>query len=69
MVPRRPLPSVAGSGDVDLDDFAMFAACYNGAARPPAPACPPGVNADLDDDGDVDLDDFGIFAANYTGSL
>ena len=56
-------------GDVDLDDFGSFAACYNGSARPPAPACPPGVDADCDGDGDVDLDDFGIFAANYTGAL
>ena len=58
-----------GDGDVDLDDFGSFSACYNGSERPPAATCPPGVDADLDGDGDCDLDDFALFAANYTGAL
>lgn len=51
--------------DVDGDDFSLFAECYNGANNPPAPSCPPEVNADFDNDCDVDGDDFGIFAACY----
>jgi hypothetical protein len=56
-------------GDVDLSDFALFAQCFAGADNPPAPGCPPGVDADLDGDGDVDLTDFAVFAQNFTGAL
>jgi len=56
-------------GDVDLSDFTQFQLCFGGSNNPPAPTCPPGVDADLDDDGDVDLADFLIFQQNFTGSL
>ena len=56
-------------GDVDLTDFVQFQLCFGGANNPPAPTCPPGVNADLDGDGDVDLADFLIFQQNFTGSM
>jgi hypothetical protein len=55
-------------GDVDLDDFALFAVCYGGPGYPPGPDCPSGIDADLDGDGDVDLLDFMIFATNFTGA-
>ena len=42
--------------------------CFNGSARPPAAQCPPGVNADFDNDTDVDVVDFVIFAQQYTGA-
>ena len=52
-------------GDVDLADFAIFAACFNGPNRPPAgPNCDA---ADFDNDNDVDLADFAIFAACFNG--
>ena len=43
--------------------------CSGGSGNPPAPGCPPGVDADMDDDGDVDANDFVLFAQWYTGSL
>jgi len=49
---------VDGDGDVDPDDFAMFAGAY-GTTPPSNPEC------DLDRDGDIDPDDFAIFAGNY----
>ena len=54
-------------GDVDLTDFAEFAACFNGPNRAPAVACT--VDADFDNDNDVDLADFGGFgfAVCYNG--
>jgi hypothetical protein len=55
--------------DVDLSAFSVFAQCFAGADNPPAPGCPPGVDADFDGDGDVDLTDFAIFAQNFTGAL
>jgi hypothetical protein len=57
-----------GDGDVDLSDFALFAACFGGAASPPAPGCPPGIDTDLDNDGDADISDFAIFAACFGGA-
>jgi len=64
-----PLPGdFDGDGDVDLSDFTVFQLCFGGSSNPPAPTCPPGVNADLDGDGDVDLADFLIFQQNFTGS-
>jgi len=56
-------------GDVDLSDFTVFQICFGGSNNPPAPTCPPGVDADLDGDGDVDLADFLIIQQNFTGSL
>jgi len=58
-----------GDGDVDLSDFTIFQLCFGGSNNPPAPTCPPGVDADLDGDGDVDLADFLIFQQNFTGSF
>jgi len=58
-----------GDGDVDLTDFTAFQLCFGGSNNPPAPTCPPGVDADCDGDGDVDLADFLIFQNNFTGSL
>lgn len=52
------LGDIDGDGDVDPDDFALFAGAY-GTSPPSNPDC------DLDGDGDVDPDDFALFAANY----
>ncbi len=52
-------------GDVDLTDFASFAACFNGPDAPPAPGC--AADADFDADADVDLNDFAAFSAAFTG--
>lgn len=53
-------------GDVDLDDFALFADCLAGPDTPPDPADPSCVGAflsafDWGADGDVELLDFGEF--------
>jgi len=52
-------------GDVDLSDFALFQACFNGPNREPKTTCQ--VDADLDGDGDVDLTDFATFQACFNG--
>ena len=57
-----------GDGDVDLDDFALFADCLNGPDSSPAPTCSPSVDADMDGDNDVDLGDFIILHVDFTGS-
>ena len=49
---------IDGDGDVDSDDFYLFAGAY-GSSPPSNPNC------DIDNDGDVDSDDFYIFAGNY----
>jgi hypothetical protein len=56
---------VDGDGDVDPDDFAIFAGAYGSVVGDPTydPEC------DIDGDGDVDPDDFAIFAANYGSSI
>jgi len=64
-----PCGDFDGDGDVDLSDFTQFQLCFGGSNNPPAPTCPPGVDADCDGDGDVDLADFLIFQQNFTGSL
>lgn len=58
-----------GDGDVDTIDFTVFVQCFGGSNNPPAPTCPPGVDADCDNDGDVDVADFLDFGQNFTGSL
>ncbi|MCK4660369.1 MAG: S8 family serine peptidase [Phycisphaerae bacterium] len=51
-------------GDVDLDDFNIFAGCLIGPEVPVEPACEP---ADFDGDDDVDLQDFAVFQNAFTG--
>jgi hypothetical protein len=59
-----------GDGDVDLDDYGIFAMCLEG---PNMGAAPPGCSdqefaaCDLDEDNDVDLSDFGGFQRACTG--
>jgi hypothetical protein len=51
-------------GDVDLDDFSIFAGCMGG----PGVAHPGDYEyADLDGEGDVDLADFASFQEAFTG--
>jgi hypothetical protein len=54
--------------DVDVDDLELFAACMNGANRPPAESCPGGVDADFDNDLDVDQTDFAALQQCLGGS-
>ncbi|MCP4592465.1 MAG: hypothetical protein GY842_17160, partial [bacterium] len=59
-----------GDGDVDLDDYAMFAGCMAGTGvfDPPA-GCDLAdfSSADLDDDSDVDCDDWVLLRDTWTG--
>jgi len=50
--------------DVDIEDFARFQACFNGAGQAAPPGC---ANADADGDGDVDVNDFAVFQACFNG--
>jgi beta-glucanase (GH16 family) len=55
-----------GDGDVDLDDYTVFADCLGGPAEEPAPTPPTHAVGcltvfDLDEDSDVDLTDYGTF--------
>jgi hypothetical protein len=61
----RPLSGdLDGDGDVDIDDFDLFADCISG----PDVGFPPDCDlADLDGDGDVDLSDFAEFQSVFTG--
>ena len=56
-------------GDVDGNDFAFFAACYNGSSNPPRGGCSAQQSAafDFDDDNDIDGNDFVKFASCYNG--
>jgi hypothetical protein len=63
-----------GDGDVDLADFSIFQACFNGPNRPfNADSAPEGKCACMDvdpssgGDGDVDLADFGRFQGCFNG--
>jgi len=59
-------PDLDQDGDVDLNDFATFQLCFNGASRPPAaPGC---AKADFEPDGDVDLNDFATFQLCFNGA-
>lgn len=72
-----------GSGVVDGDDLAVFAACATGPAVPYDPAALPApqpgcgltpdsegkIAADFDRDGDVDMADFGAFQTCYGSKL
>jgi hypothetical protein len=50
-------------GDIDLDDYIIFAGCMAGPGSLP-PEC---ATADLDNDNDCDLDDFAAFQDAFTG--
>ena len=74
-----PLPGCAvppqdtdGDGDVDVNDFAVFQACFNGAANPYPPLSPEFLRkcicVDHDTDGDVDVNDFAVFQVCFNGS-
>ncbi|MGB9625675.1 MAG: S8 family serine peptidase, partial [Phycisphaerae bacterium] len=54
-----------GDGDVDLNDFARFQACFNGPNRSPTALC--AAPADFDNDADVDLSDFAVFQSCFNG--
>ena len=59
-------PDLDADGDVDLADFNVFSACFNGPNR--TPVYPGSCDiADLDGDGDVDLTDFSVFSACFNG--
>jgi len=57
-------PDLDADGNVDLDDYALWAACLNGPGNTPAPGCL--LDADFDTDTDVDLADFALFQAAFT---
>lgn len=66
IVARYVMPDADHDGDVDLNDFAQFQLCFNGAARPYAgPAC---GWSDGDADGDCDLNDFAVFQICFNGA-
>jgi len=54
-----PSPDFDGDGDVDLADFALFAACFHDPEDLPPTNCT--VDADLNNDGVVDWEDFVVF--------
>ncbi|MGB0715777.1 MAG: dockerin type I domain-containing protein [Phycisphaerae bacterium] len=56
-----------GDGSVDLLDYALLAACFNGPDAAPSADCPDGIDADLDGDGDVDGDDYAILNGTLDG--
>jgi hypothetical protein len=59
-----------GDGDVDIDDFALFAPCMGGpgVTDPPPDGDPSAFDAaDLDGDGDVDFNDFSAFQSGFDG--
>lgn len=66
---NAPQSDVDGDGDVDLEDFGVFLACFNGPNRAfGADALRPQCRcADADEDTDVDLSDFGVFVGCFNG--
>lgn len=67
---NNPAQDVDGDGDVDLSDFSVFLACFNGPNRPwPGPPVPQEDCVCLDDDADTDVDlaDFGKFLSCFNG--
>lgn len=54
-------------GEVDMDDFGLFQACYGGPGIPHngSEAC---KDADTDYDGDVDQSDFGVLQGCFSGA-
>jgi hypothetical protein len=71
----RLLGDADDDGDVDGDDYLVFAECLFGPDTPPSPADPPPAAADclevsdFDGDCDVDVGDFAGFQEVFTGSL
>lgn len=60
-----------GDGDVDLDDYLLFADCLNGPNQTPAPTLTtPEVCLEAFDAGDqdVDLEDFAAFQESFMGT-
>ncbi|MBU0639070.1 MAG: right-handed parallel beta-helix repeat-containing protein [Planctomycetes bacterium] len=51
-----------GDGDVDINDFNLFAGCMSGPFVAPPPDCD---DADFDIDTDVDIADFATFQAHF----
>jgi hypothetical protein len=51
--------------DVDLSDYVLFVACFNGPENPPPGNC--SIYVDFDHDYDVDLSDYGVFLDCYNG--
>jgi hypothetical protein len=64
-----PPQDADGDGDVDLVDFSVFQACFNGPNRPwPSSANQRACTCfDQDNDGDVDLIDFSVFQGCFNG--
>jgi len=61
-----PLPQdMDQDGDVDRDDYNLFAACLSGSAIPQTE--PPCAKARFDADDDVDQEDFGLFQRCLSG--
>ncbi|HNQ22952.1 MAG TPA: S8 family serine peptidase [Phycisphaerae bacterium] len=64
LAPSTTPGDLDGDGDVDVNDFVLFADCLSG----PGVAYPEGcADADFDEDGDVDLVDVAAFQAAFTG--
>jgi hypothetical protein len=62
---RDTLADLDADADVDLTDFGLFQACFNGPNRPMSEGCL--ANADFDTDADVDLTDFAVFQGCFNG--
>ncbi|MGB9623876.1 MAG: glycoside hydrolase domain-containing protein [Phycisphaerae bacterium] len=68
-----PRQDMDGDGDVDLADFTVLQACFNGPNRPASPAFDPrkcrcsDAQPAPDGDGDVDLADFTALQACFNG--
>ena len=68
-----PRQDADGDGDVDVNDFATFQACFNGAGNPWPTGLPPEAARkcaclDSDQDLDVDVNDFATFQACFNGA-
>ena len=67
---NAPAQDIDGDADVDLVDFSVFSACFNGPNRPwVGPPVPqePCACLDVDTDADVDMTDFGKFQVCFNG--
>jgi hypothetical protein len=68
-LPVQPPGDLDGDGDVDGDDYRIFAACLNGpnVSQPPDGCTREQFSrADVQNDEDVDLADFGDVSASFT---